>query len=1499
MKVMDVVRFRNDLFFEGAVQLRWISDNPDRARRAAENFVFHGPRYHGVQREDAGDGYRLRDTASFVADLVDSFAYEDKRQTNPFSLAIAGYGSGKSHLAVTLATLLGQPDGEVAATIFGRVDAADSEIGKRCRAAMVSLKKPVLSVPLDGMSSFHLGTEITRRIMATLRSHGCNLAPVEELSPRFQTAEQFVSRNFALRRGDFSELLPDRDLEPIVASLRDHDEDVYSQVDRIFERANGARIPVEGQESIQDLIATVTNTYCGDEGPFSGLLILFDEFGRFLEYAGEKPHLAGDSALQQLFQGVQDSGGRARFLGFIQYELKAYIGRLDRQGSVHLQRYITRFEAANKLYLSTNLETLFAHLIEKVEPALIDRHLSGGGDAATAHHRFLTALPDAQRFPVWRDEAHFRQIIRAGCWPLDPLAVWFLTRQQDVVQSRSALNIVKFAFDGIANEPALSAEGNLKLISAADLLLPRDVLSEFVAADSARGGTVAETLQAILEGKAAHLDASMRRVLAAAAILLKLKVRNKVREDYQRVLGQAAGLSDDALEQALSTLTDELGVLAWNEDFGQFELIQDAATRGQFMRLLRAAVAAPAARDAGPIFATVARALCKLDEVTPPFANEHQIHTQDWRFEPTYASPATLTRSIANAFNDWRQASDVNEAKGRIVYVYVPGDMSVETVRSEARLAFSAELKRTSSALAPIWVILLHDRRERLADCLRRSWAVEHGFSDADKDRYRRFIAAEAERSSTQSQEAVRELLGERQYEVAGFAELTSVRLLQVGHEIFERVYPKVAPFPFDGFATGAGTGTPAKKDCLEIVRALIMGEFNVEWIQSRVPRLRNRATQVLISKWGVLDESGALKSVPREQSIAQALGAMNEWHQSEPKRSIEVTRRALLAPPFGFNTASVALLLALFSTGQRPRRRFLLDGQSVATSQWIGEALGTTDLNAKVLERTTVGYIPDDVHAQWKQLLGDWRQITRHQERLEFRRRAQSLARASAVPDEYIFQYQQLEEQAALSQQEIERFKGRFETIQKELEGFLPRGVSTFALASVDRLLAIQVEVHNGLWETENIEEADGLVLQLRTWLSSQKANWVTSVHCQSPQQVPDYRNRMQKAVQTYRRMELVDLASAVDQHLQQSIANVDVRFQFQRTINDARHFAQTTVVKALRTVAEALDVQAKVKVFNETLLLAQRQLGDPTISQLIADLNRRSEEAKQSIKDFRENLAGTYESEFDSTPTASALRERLETARDVFAGHRDQKDVEDAIKILDRIREDFAGWDTMEGAPEDLEPRLVSAMELRCSELEKWCSDESLESPFSLPEVYGRYRARFLAALRDRSSAWSRSMLPDLDQLAALPLSQCRVQQRALAVDAPPFLAVADRARLKQTQEALSERIHALEEQAGRSVAAAWIAQFEDVPARIDRLSRGECEQFLRQLRTRPAELGTDQVAATEQWITAIERRLDEMDISDIVSRIQRLKPGPFRELALFVADLFARTNRSEGSD
>src|ERR1700739_3222872 len=148
----ELIRFRSDKLFNGAVNVDWFGADDTRAKSASEAFVFHGPKYHGVSQADVGGehGHQLLDTASFALSIVRRcYGIEDQ----PFTLAIAGYGTGKSHLGLTIASLLSEPEGNSARAILTSIETADSEIGAEIRAILREAGQPCLVVRIHGIHS--------------------------------------------------------------------------------------------------------------------------------------------------------------------------------------------------------------------------------------------------------------------------------------------------------------------------------------------------------------------------------------------------------------------------------------------------------------------------------------------------------------------------------------------------------------------------------------------------------------------------------------------------------------------------------------------------------------------------------------------------------------------------------------------------------------------------------------------------------------------------------------------------------------------------------------------------------------------------------------------------------------------------------------------------------------------------------------------------------------------------------------------------------------------------------------------------------------------------------------------------------------------------------------------------------------------------------------------------------------------------------------------------
>ena len=363
MLFKDIITFRDDLYFEGAVQADWCYQL-ERAQAVASSFVFHGPSTHAVTQTEVG-GRGLIDTASFALRLAEKA--NGIEQASPFTLAIAGYGTGKSHLAVTLSSLLAgeelQPN--LHQQILANISRADSAIANKIEPLV---RKPRLVLTLNGMRDFNLHYELLRTAEKALRLNHADLSVLTKLNRVKEIAQHFLDHTFSLLQSQFIESaqkhglsVADDVLAKYLASHLDEQPSVaFDIINEVYTAFNGHEIRLDEGVSASAVLDTLLAECCGIHGHFESIVVLFDEFGRYLEYVAANPAAAGDSALQQIFESVQNAQGDIQFVGFIQSDIKSYLQRVDK--SSNISRYIDRYDASEKVYLSSNLETIFANL---------------------------------------------------------------------------------------------------------------------------------------------------------------------------------------------------------------------------------------------------------------------------------------------------------------------------------------------------------------------------------------------------------------------------------------------------------------------------------------------------------------------------------------------------------------------------------------------------------------------------------------------------------------------------------------------------------------------------------------------------------------------------------------------------------------------------------------------------------------------------------------------------------------------------------------------------------------------------------------------------------------------------------------------------------------------------------------------------------------------------------------------------------------------------------
>ncbi len=306
--------------------------------------------------------------------------------------------------------------------------------------------------------------------------------------------------------------------QELLTALEQQDEHMYAKIHDFF-AAQGMSIRALAGESIRDVVDIIVREYCGKGKPYRSLVILFDEFGKYTEFATVHSQIAGSGVLQDLFEATQSHADSVCFVGFIQFELNAYVQRVAPEYKNEILRYVTRYQAANRVYLSINLETLIASLLEKRQRKLLDEWFADEqvqNDSRAAMTALARWFPQVMNHRLWRDPDQFHSVICKGCWPLSPYSTWFLfylAAAGKHLQERSVLALLEDAFHRF-EKTEVPDTGDWSL-SPADLW--SDSLQQELISSEEMGqqGSITHAYASVIARHGTQLSSEMRKLLCA------------------------------------------------------------------------------------------------------------------------------------------------------------------------------------------------------------------------------------------------------------------------------------------------------------------------------------------------------------------------------------------------------------------------------------------------------------------------------------------------------------------------------------------------------------------------------------------------------------------------------------------------------------------------------------------------------------------------------------------------------------------------------------------------------------------------------------------------------------------------------------------------------------------------------------------------------------------------------------------------------------------------
>lgn len=933
MKVKDLVSFSKENFFNGAVQTEWFYD-AKKVKAVAESYVFHGPKYYGVSTSDVKAGeHRLMDTASFAQTITQKLY-----STNPgnsFVMTIAGYGTGKSHLAVCLGALFSGM-GDFPESIASNIASADEEIGSYIRKNNV---RKNLVIVLNGMNNFNLDAEILRCARLSLAQNGIRDDLLKKLTKSYDVARHFVERTFAVYQNQFERFAHKNGISITGQALKNHllshvenDSQVLSAINSVYKEVNGDSIAWDRGLSAGDVLLTLQEELCGYGKPFNKVLLLFDEFGRYIEYTAANPAIAGESALQQIFEAAQSANGNIVFVGFIQSELEAYLARIEKTSNI--TRYLERYRTASEnLFLSSNFETILANVLKKNNPDF-GKVVGGAVEKYDNYHRktksALTRWDRAStKKSVWISDSLYKNVILNGCYPLHPITVWLLSSSHQWMQQRSTLAFASEMYDAIAETEIHSSflpyvypyqivdsgifgemlnSEEKGLVSSQYCMLYRDILVKVGDKFSDLEKTILKAVLVVNMGRMAFYD----------------------KEDALKAIQLCSNCKDDEVQHALKSLEEMHGVVAFDEHSKSYDLIAEANGFNEFKRIFaRYRIGVKASID------DVDEAVLKLMALDTPvetsFAQEHHISSTEWMFTKHLIDSSDITDGfIRNGIRNITENCDGENPRGLLIYAYCAERVDAEVSRL-SRLYRELELSKF-----PIIILFLDDNEKEMLTALMVKKALQK-FSVADKERFRKHISDQLRSQNNKLCRKFTNCVSKRIMIGVNGLESYAVRINALCSQRFTDLYSKAIPFVFDGFENKSKTQakTTLTQVCCYLYNRLLMNQQGYNALSSK-DKNRVNSTLSLTSPnaWKVYDNNCQLVE-PKNPLIAEIIADVINALDDGERHSVYQLFYKFAQAPYGMNENSISLLVSYFIAYQENQYLYFYGAERLMPKHW------------------------------------------------------------------------------------------------------------------------------------------------------------------------------------------------------------------------------------------------------------------------------------------------------------------------------------------------------------------------------------------------------------------------------------------------------------------------------------------------------------------------------------------------------------------------------------
>lgn len=1380
LKFEELLRFKKELYFNGAVQVDWFY-NKTKQYDVAKSFVFHGPEYFGVSSSEITvKSHKLLDTASFTNVLMDK-VYGESPLSN-FFLTIAPYGTGKSHLSVTMASFL-SGNKNAQQVVLKNLQSVDKNIADQVAKHEL---KPNLVLMLNGMRDFNLNYEILNATQKTLDAYNVDSEFLKELTKSYDIAKVFVENTYDNYREQYESFASELSNSSAKLNLKQYlidnilaDTEVFEIINKVYKEINGTYIRWDEGVSAGDVLEKIADKLCGDRERFNKVIIFFDEFGRYIEFASNNPTKASDAALQQIYEAIQNADDKIVFLGFIQSDLKSYLTRVDRTANIN--RYVGRYESSEKLHLSSNLETIFANLIERKDPVafknfIINKIEKNNVEWEKFHKKVIKWIPDAGNSNVWSNYAHFRKVVLEGIYPLHPLTSWILSNLSSWLQQRSTLTFLDTMINTLSDQQ-VSEFGDLTLVPATRIIRS-EFFNELLAAEQ-EGRKQSEYCILYNQILTKHGDKFDERALETlAAILISRIGRFKTQNKYE-TLELLSYITNGTLAEVSASITlleDEYGVLSYDEVANVYDFIADSIGVNDFKILLRKKKR-NFEIDMSSVFDVGLNEELGLGDIEPAFGKQNYNSTREWKFTQTIMHVNDINiRTLSSIKMKHLESLEPDKPKGQIIWIYVPRDYDLDKLAVVQML-----LKNENFDSLPIAFFILDDKENRFYESV-ADYRISQSFNTQEIEKYRRFITDYQLKAQLVLEDVYRALASERLLLSSESIEKINQRLIVFTQQIFEKLYTRLIPFPYTEFSNT--TLTKAKKGLSRISR-IILSNVIYQSIHAESTDIKGRIESVLYEKsvesWAVLNEDYNLIA-PRNPKIQSIFTEWDKILEEEGSFDIQKIFDKYQKVPYGINDYALSLLIAVYLASRREETKTQLNDTRIRLDEWTTQVFTDKTVNLKGMFDTTVVQVKPEESAN--KYLNLYKKVVQNTDVIV----------AKKLYDEY--NDLRIEEDIPT---ELEDKVTNMEMILKEGNKYYDQTLRVFGelkqklsdqraktddLAQVFDILEKTKDIQSYIGESdkyvynfEQLEEARKIEAAAKEYFQKTFPIYLKGLKCQSRSQATAFEKWVKRLIERLNKYDYKSEAQMLISKLEQVLDNLD---PIQDKVSE---YTSKNIPKPYYGYARLVEIQEEGEKLIPQIDRSKLQPKDKDKCEL--EVNNVIEAAKNALKLLNDEVGEIYDAIYDiqTLNQCQNFFQKIKSVLNKDINPMDREGIEEAANHLQNFLNDVQVIQSIQDNRFELEQEFEVLSR-------RW---QEIESEVEFDIILQNYQNEMLEKLNIKEEEWLKQYLVEEVTISQWSTEVCMTWLNNVKT-APNYLTEITFEKLSITKDIVQERMKSL---------------------------------------------------------------------------------------------------------